>query len=191
MAVVWHPQKVAYLDSVIAQHPNMFLRARLVLDRSQISVDTVARNQHPALSVGDSVPAFNFRSIDDTSHFVTRDSMHGKMFVIDFWATWCGACIEEIPYIQKAYEQYRDRGLSIISVSFDETPAKVKDFRKGELKMPWFNAWARVVDPSVVPFGISVIPHALLVDPHGTIVASGEELQGDGLGRQLAKYFSR
>jgi len=60
---------------------------------------------------------------------VSLAALRGSPVVINFWATWCGPCITEMPMIQTAYEQYRSQGLRIIGVDSNETPADVMNWQ--------------------------------------------------------------
>ena len=55
-------------------------------------------------------------------------SYRGKVVLLDFWATWCVPCREEIPHFVELQDKYRDRGLQIIGVSMDDGPEPVRDF---------------------------------------------------------------
>ena len=65
--------------------------------------------------------------------------MIGKVFLLDFWATWCIPCVAEIPNFQKVYKNFKDKGFEIISVSFDSNLGIINQFRKKKYSMPWFN----------------------------------------------------
>jgi thiol-disulfide isomerase/thioredoxin len=52
----------------------------------------------------------------------------GKLVLLDFWATWCDPCREEIPHFVELQNRYRDQGLQIVGVSMDDSPEPVRDF---------------------------------------------------------------
>jgi peroxiredoxin len=58
-------------------------------------------------------------------------SYKGKVVLLDFWATWCAPCRQEIPQFVKLQDKYRDRGLQIIGISMDDEPEPVRDFSQG------------------------------------------------------------
>jgi peroxiredoxin len=94
----------------------------------------------------------------------------GRYVLVDFWATWCGPCIAELPRLQAAYQSYHDAGFEIIGVSLDESKQAVVDFAKAR-RLPWrqihnASGTADLVDA----FGVRSIPATYLIDPEGTIL---------------------
>ena len=91
----------------------------------------------------------------------------GKYVLIDFWASWCGPCRNEMPNVQAAYEKYASKGFEVISISIDK---KQKPWRTAieELGMNWIQVLN--VDAADV-YGIYAIPKTFLVDPKGIVVA--------------------
>ena len=91
----------------------------------------------------------------------------GKYVLIDFWASWCGPCRNEMPNVKAAYEKYASKGFEVISISIDK---KQKPWRTAieELGMNWIQVLN--VDAADV-YGIYAIPKTFLVDPKGIVVA--------------------
>ena len=91
----------------------------------------------------------------------------GKYVLIDFWASWCGPCRNEMPNVKVAYEKYASKGFEVISISIDK---KQKAWRTAieELGMNWTQVLN--VDAADV-YGIYAIPKTFLVDPEGIVVA--------------------
>lgn len=111
--------------------------------------------------------------------------LKGKVVLIDFWASWCGPCRRENPNVVNAYNQYKNRGFEVFSVSLDQAADRwTSAIEQDGLIWPnhvcdmngWQNAAAR-------DYGVSSIPHAVLIDQNGTIVAT--HLRGPALGAKI------
>lgn len=109
-------------------------------------------------------------------------SLQGKTVLIDFFATWCGPCLEEVPNLRKAYAEYHDRGFEIVSISIDEDRDALEGFLK-RMKLPWTILHEKNEagqHPAMEYYGIEGIPAMFLVDQEGKVVslnARGRELQ--------------
>ncbi|MCK5916063.1 MAG: redoxin domain-containing protein [Deltaproteobacteria bacterium] len=75
------------------------------------------------------VPDFSLTSLEGTP--ITRESLKGKVVILDFWATWCAPCRAAIPHLVTLYEEYKEQGLEVIGVSLDQGGrSEVVDFVK-------------------------------------------------------------
>jgi peroxiredoxin len=99
----------------------------------------------------------------------------GKVVVLDFWATWCPPCRKEIPGFVELYSSYRSRGLVVIGISMDETPADVKRFAN-KLKINYPIVMGAGRDDLKPAFGDLPLPTAFVIGRDGKIC-----VQHDGL----------
>ncbi len=129
--------------------------------------------------------AMKFAALDGSE--VDLSKMKGKVVLIDFWATWCGPCVREIPSVRKTYEELNPKGFEVIGISLDSDKGKLEDFiaRNG---MPWpqffdGKGWQTSLAKE---HGISSIPTMWLVDKQGILV---DQDAGAGLGEKVRKYL--
>jgi thiol-disulfide isomerase/thioredoxin len=101
---------------------------------------------------------------------VNVQDMKGKVVLIDFWATWCGPCVGEIPHVKEAYEKLHPKGFEIVGLSFDQDKSALENFVKSK-EMPWpqyfdGEGWGNKFGKE---FGINSIPAMWLVDKKGLL----------------------
>lgn len=114
----------------------------------------------------------------------------GNYVLLDFWASWCKPCRQEIPALINAYQKYQKRGLDIVSISFDEM---AQDWKRGvkDTGMTWtqlsdLRGWRSI---GAITYNIQSIPTAILFDPQGFVVASN--LRGEKLTRKLEEILGQ
>ncbi|MEI6536588.1 MAG: TlpA disulfide reductase family protein, partial [Verrucomicrobiaceae bacterium] len=104
---------------------------------------------------------------------VDLSKMSGKVVLIDFWATWCGPCVGEVPNVVKTYEKLHAKGFEIVGISLDQDKSKLEGFTK-EKNMSWAQyfdgkGWGNEISTR---FGIKSIPAMWLVNKKGLVVST-------------------
>jgi len=111
--------------------------------------------------------AVEFTLPDVSGGEVALQSFRGKVVLLNFWATWCGPCREELPELDRVQEKFRKRGLAIVAVTVDNELENVRSFlKKYDLKLQAL--W----DPRkkvVGAYGVEKMPSSYLIDRNGVI----------------------
>ena len=133
---------------------------------------------------------FSMRDVDGNMLSVLKEVKKNKITVIDFWASWCGPCIHEMPEVIKMYNQYKSQGLGIIGVSLDSNEKAWKNAITS-LSLPWthiseLNGWNNSM---VSAYGIRSIPFTMIVDSEGKILQKG--LRGQQLAHAVGQLLSK
>ena len=113
----------------------------------------------------------------------------GKYVLLDFWASWCGPCMMELPFLVKSYEMFHDKGFEIYGVSLDSEADAWKE-AMADNKMTWINVAAMNDEEqkATKAYAIQSIPSNFLIGPDGTIVA--KNLRGDDVKAKLAELIA-
>jgi peroxiredoxin len=139
------------------------------------------------VAIGQKAPDFTMN--DPEGKPVALSSLIGaKLFLIDFWASWCGPCRQENPNVVKVYTEYHKKGFDILGVSLDRTKDDwVKGIADDKLVWShvsdlqyWNNAAAKM-------YAVRAIPSNVLLDETGTII--GRNLRGEDLAKKVAEVL--
>lgn len=105
----------------------------------------------------------------------------GKYVLLDFWASWCNPCMNEVPYLVETYNAYKDKGFNIFGVSLDRTEdAWIKAMTDNKMDWPNVSMIKDEAKKASADYAVQSIPTNFLIGPEGKIVAKdlrGEELQ--------------
>ncbi len=181
----------AYMDGRTLALLNRDDEARTVFSDYVKSVPATdrfrTRAQHfadnPALARAKMAPPFTVTTADGKQF--TLDDMGGRVVLVDFWATWCGPCNQELPHIKKIAQEFAGQPFVLISVSWDADPAKWQAF-VDKNNMTW-NQYRDADHELSNAYNVNAIPHYFTIDSDGVLQA--EQLGGgtdiDGKLRKL------
>ncbi len=140
------------------------------------------------VNVGGYAPDFTLTTPDGKK--VSLSQFRGKVLLLDFWATWCGPCLREMPNVIALYKKYHSKGLEILGVSLDEEKSAdkwrqmIKDrgmnWNHGSSLQGWDCPVAKM-------FNVTAIPRMYIIDKDGKIIA--QDLRGEALANKMAEIF--
>ena len=136
-------------------------------------VDADAKYATDLLKPGTAVPDFKLKDINGRTQRLSK-MVKGSYTVIDFWASWCPDCRNDIPNVKRMYEKFAPMGVRFLGVSFDNEADKWKAaVEKYELAYPQVSDLQRMRDSEVAKaFGVKWIPSMMLIDKEGKVVLS-------------------
>lgn len=206
---------LAFKQEAVKNHPNALASAYIfseILQKEEMSKEEledifdhfseevkkssigkqIERTLHPTgpPEVGDIAP--NFSALTPEGEELSLKDMldkGGKYIIIEFWASWCPHCQQEMPRIAEIYKEYHDQGLEIIGISVDDNKNEWEQGIK-DLGMQWeqISNLKKWNEPIALQYGIRSIPYNFIVDSQGKIVAL--HLNGKELKDKIQKLFN-
>lgn len=168
--------------------PRSLLRRPLVLVFA-LAMATAAHAAEPAEQRA-AAAAFSLKDLSGKP--VRLDDYKGKVVVVNFWATWCAPCLQELPFLEQYYKRYGKSGLVVLAIATDgpETASRVRTVvRRKRFTMPVLHDAAGSVVASLNPRGAN--PYTLFIDKKGRVAfrhegySPGDEKKYEGLIKKL------
>jgi peroxiredoxin len=130
------------------------------------SVCLSAGCSEPETEAGPPAPPFSLERVGGGR--VTLEDLAGKLVLLDFWATWCTPCVQEIPVLNDVYAAHRGRGLEVIGIAVEdlEPPALLAWMRERGVTYPVLSADTDVA----MQYGAASLPQHVLIAPDGRII---------------------
>ncbi|MBN8549054.1 MAG: TlpA family protein disulfide reductase [Deltaproteobacteria bacterium] len=142
------------------------LFALLLLASNLCFLSSCTRSSETGLNPGDLAPDFKLPGLDSREYSLS--SFRGKVVLLNFWASWCGPCVSEMPALQRLHDQFKDQGFSVVAVGIDDEPGALEEFRqKFGLSFPVLVDTTGVTKSGYKTTGV---PESFIIDAAGRMV---------------------
>ena len=139
-----------------------------------------------ATAIGQKFTDFSGKAVDGSEVSLSDYVGKGTYTLVDFWASWCGPCRAESPHVAQLYNEYKDKGLTVLGVAVWDKPEHTKKAIK-ELNINW----PQIIDTGMTPmdlYGVNGIPFIILFGPDGTIIA--RDLRGEAMIKKVTEVLN-
>ena len=152
--------------------------------------DTIISNDSVPSVLEVEQQAIDFKLEDINGKSKTLEDYRGKLVLMDIWATWCGPCLANVPYIKELEEKYKNEDFEVLSISIDSLndKEKWKEMIKAK-QMAGEHLFAGAESRFPLDYQISYIPRFILISPEGKILNNDApqviNMEGDGINEEL------
>jgi len=165
----------------------------IATDGSKLYVSKADTSVLPELALRKGIEAPNFSASTIYNKPFELHQLKEKYVLLDFWGSWCGPCLEEIPNLKKAYQRFSEKNFEIVGISVDRSPEHVREFVESK-NMTWtqiFEEYGSENQTISNLYGVTGYPTQYLISPEGKIIAYGSELRGEQLLKTLDKEINQ
>lgn len=159
-----------------------------VVERLARSEEAYAKRQNERqIAVGTQILDFSAENLDGETVSLSDVRSESEVVLLEFWASWCGPCLAEIPHMKSAYQKFSDEGFEIVSFTIDESREDWVDASNDE-ELPWLNLGMGPEEEAPVKYNVTGVPKNYLIESSsGEII--GKDLRGHKLDEQLERRF--
>ena len=148
---------------------------------------TLDAGDHRQVGIGEAAPALEFRTLEGKPGRLA--DFRGKFVLLDFWATWCGPCLEEESHLRAVQEAFGpDHRFVLISLSFDESVEAPRRHVAAH-HLDWFQGHLGQGSRGATDYGVTAIPQVMLIGPDGKVLA--RDLRGIGIKTTVGQALGR
>ncbi|WP_421773080.1 TlpA family protein disulfide reductase [Gracilimonas sp.] len=162
----------------------------IAIDGSSVTIDVSEEKVDPkvALRPGTEAPSFTATTVEGNQ--ISLEELQGKYVMLDFWGTWCGPCIDALPVLKQAYEEYGGADFEIVGIANEVSADGFENFLKNE-GISWPQVLEIYEENNTIQelYSVNSYPSYYLINPEGEIVEYGMALSEEYLLATLGKYL--
>lgn len=177
----WYREALEELKELAPDDPWVAMNVERERERAELAA------KRDKIAVGTPIVDFAAVDLDGESMTLSQVQADTKIVLLEFWASWCGPCRQEIPNLKKAYENFGDKGFEIVSFTIDDDKEAWMQASEEE-ELPWINLGMGRESEAATKYTVTGVPYNLLYDAEtGTIVS--KNLRGHELDVKLEELF--